>query len=159
MRDWTDPLSYREFFRESEVEVQDRLQSRFRQAFARTLAEDAARIGIHTQEWALEPLSGDGHLCPLVHVESRQAFLRPVGERAWSGRELMCVVDWSCSEWCKLCTDRTPSEVQNTLAGQRDPAGLCQFRAFITFLQGGFGLPRVQRKAGAAAVVAAPAAE
>ena len=145
MRNWSEPAQYEAFFRPPLTPAQDRIQRRFLAAFARSMGAEAGVMGIMPEYWHLELLSGGGHCCPIVNVESRDGYLRPVGPEAWSAHELHCTIEWTCNGWCGYRFDEAGRDaVLAVLSHQRDPAGRCGFRVFLASLQGGFGLPRVR---------------
>jgi hypothetical protein len=136
------------FFDGTTTRRADSLHRGFLQALDRSLTADAAKIGIDLLRWRFEVLAPNGHLCPLTGLQSRHASLVPMGSNGWKSCELYCVLDWVCNGWCQAA-DGSDSEVflvtcLEVLEESSDPADRCQLRAFVSLLQGGFGLPRIQ---------------
>lgn len=133
-----------------DVYANESLSRAFAEALVRSLAAETERLGIDDSKWRLEFLAPHGHVCPHVGFQSHHACLIPSGSNAWCAHELYCVVDWTCNGWCQ--GDGAPVEGDNAedpceqLMNSLDPASLCQFRAYIAVLQGGFGLPKVHRE-------------
>ncbi len=127
----------------------DSVLQAYARAFTASLNAEFRGLQIDTTLWKLEILGPRGHACPLLGFESRHGCLVPVGSNVRDAHELYCAVDWTCNHWCGL-GDETETKARRALClgeltAARDPAALCAFRVFIAALQGGFGLPRVQR--------------
>jgi len=137
------------FLSDTPIRLQHQAHRAFVCAFVESLSADARSLGISESHWRLEPLAPHNHMCPVLGFRSRHGCLVPTGVNVWNARELYCLVDWQCSGWCQANgapqTQFEALDLLERLHAAADPAALCGFRAYIATLQGGFGLPRIQR--------------
>ncbi len=144
------------FFGSRSSFADDSLLQAYARALTVSLHAEFRNLQIDKAHWKLELLGPRGHACPLLGFESRHGCLVPTGGNVWNAHELYCAVDWTCSGWCECCGEvesgaqRAKCVDELTQAG--DPVARCAFRAYIAVLQGGFGLPRIQRAEPAAAL-------
>ena len=141
---------YVEAFFGSQVSLNhDSVLQAYARALTASLRGEFRSLHVDEAQWALEVLGPRGHACPLLGFESRHGCLVPTGSNVWNAHELYCAVDWTCNRWCGLDSE-TDTEARRAscldeLSAAGDPATRCAFRAYIAVLQGGFGLPRLQR--------------